>query len=44
MYQAKRNGRGHYEVFEPAMEDGFGNRAVGGDLWRALDQLTPVLE
>ncbi len=44
MYQAKRNGRGRYEVFVPAMEDEFGNRAVGGDLWRALDQLTPVLE
>ena len=39
MYRAKRAGRGRYELFEPSMEAEFGNRAVGGDLWRALDQL-----
>jgi diguanylate cyclase (GGDEF)-like protein len=39
MYQAKRLGRGRFEVFDPVMEDEFSNRAVGGDLWRALDQL-----
>jgi GGDEF domain-containing protein len=39
MYQAKRLGRGRFEIFDPVMEEEFSNRAVGGDLWRALDQL-----
>jgi diguanylate cyclase (GGDEF)-like protein len=40
IYRAKRAGRGRYEVFDPGMEAEFGNRAVGGDLWRALEHLT----
>ena len=38
MYQAKRNGRGRYEVFAPGMELGPAHRPADADLRRAIDE------